>query len=89
MKKGAARSILLAIIANDIGRLFTLPPAVPAVQVAVMRKAFDVTFTDSEFRPTSRKPEPCCLGSLSSASRKLPCRGWDIPAADKGSCKRF
>jgi hypothetical protein len=33
MKKGAARSILLAIIPNDINRLFTLPPGVPAERV--------------------------------------------------------
>lgn len=34
---------------NDINRLFTLPPGVPADRVAAMRKAFDATFSDREF----------------------------------------
>jgi tripartite-type tricarboxylate transporter receptor subunit TctC len=34
---------------NDINRLFTLPPGVPADRVAAMRKAFDATFNDPEF----------------------------------------
>ena len=55
MKKGAARSILLAIIPNDINRLFTLPPGVPAERVAAMRKVFDVPFTHPEFHADVEK----------------------------------
>jgi tripartite-type tricarboxylate transporter receptor subunit TctC len=55
IKKAAARSILLAIIPNDITRLFTLPPGVPVYGVAAMRKAFDVTFTDPEFQAIIEK----------------------------------
>jgi hypothetical protein len=50
IKKAAARSVLLAIIPNDITRLFTLPRGVPVYGVAALRKAFDVTFTDPEFQ---------------------------------------
>lgn len=35
---------------NDINRLFTLPPGVPAERIEAIRKAFDATFNDSEFK---------------------------------------
>ena len=34
----------------DINRLFTLPPGVPLERVEALRKAFDATFNDSEFK---------------------------------------
>jgi tripartite-type tricarboxylate transporter receptor subunit TctC len=41
----------IAIIGpNDINRLFTLPPGVPADRVEALRKAFDATFMDQEFK---------------------------------------
>jgi tripartite-type tricarboxylate transporter receptor subunit TctC len=40
---------------NDINRLFTLPPGVPADRVAAMRKAFDATFNDPEFQADVEK----------------------------------
>jgi hypothetical protein len=46
---------------HDINRLFTLPPGVPAEWVAVMRKAFDVTFTDSEFQADIEKARAVLL----------------------------
>jgi len=71
IKKAAARSILLAIIPNDITRLFTLPPGVPVYGVAAMRKAFDVTFTDPEFQAFIEKTR-----ARAACERKLPCWGW-------------
>jgi len=41
--------------ANDINRLFTLPPGVPAARVAAVRKAFDQTFTDADFQAEVEK----------------------------------
>ena len=61
MKKGALRSILLAIIPNDINRLFTLPSGVPAERVAAMRKVFDVPFTHPEFHADVEKADRAAL----------------------------
>jgi tripartite-type tricarboxylate transporter receptor subunit TctC len=50
------RLIRVGIIGpNDINRLFTLPPDVPAERVQALRKAFDAVLNDAEFNQEMQK----------------------------------
>jgi tripartite-type tricarboxylate transporter receptor subunit TctC len=68
---------------NDINRLFTLPPGVPADRVAALRKAFDATFNDAEFQADVEKSR-VVLRPISVERIKEVALLWlDMPDADK------
>lgn len=68
---------------NDINRLFTLPPGVPAERVAAMRTAFDATFNDPEFKAEVEKAR-VVLRPISVERIKEVALLWlDMPESDK------
>ena len=74
---------------NDINRLFTLPPGVPADRVAAMRKAFDATFADPEFQADIEKAR-VVLRRISVERIKEVALLWlDMPATDKKELQKI
>jgi tripartite-type tricarboxylate transporter receptor subunit TctC len=68
---------------NDINRLFTLPPGVPAERVAALRTAFDATFNDPEFKAEVEKAR-VVLRPISVERIKEVALLWlDMPESDK------
>ena len=51
----ARKVLLLILIRQEIGRPFALPPGVPADRVAALRRAFETTLADPEFRTEADK----------------------------------
>ena len=74
---------------NDINRLFTLPPGVPAERIAAIRKAFDATFADPEFQADIEKAR-VVLRRISVERIKEVALLWlDMPAADKKELQKI
>ena len=74
---------------NDINRLFTLPPGVPAERVAAMSKAFDATFNDAEFQAEIEKAR-VVLRPISVERIKDVALLWlDMPSADKQEMQKI
>jgi len=74
---------------NDINRLFTLPPGVPAERVVAMRKAFDATFNDPEFQAEVEKAR-VVLRPISVERIKEVALLWlDMPDADKKEMQKI
>jgi tripartite-type tricarboxylate transporter receptor subunit TctC len=68
---------------NDINRLFTLPPRVPLERVEALRKAFDATFGDAEFKAEIAKAR-LVLRPISVERIKEVASLWlDMPDANK------
>jgi tripartite-type tricarboxylate transporter receptor subunit TctC len=68
---------------NDINRLFTLPPRVPSERVEALRKAFDATFGDAEFKAEVAKAR-LVLRPISVERIKEVASLWlDMPDANK------
>jgi tripartite-type tricarboxylate transporter receptor subunit TctC len=80
----AKRLLRVGIIGpNDINRLFTLPPGVPSERVEALRKAFDATFRDAEFKAEVAKAR-LVLRSISIERIKEVASLWlDMPDANK------
>lgn len=80
----AKRLLQVAIVGpNDINRLFTLPPGVPSERVEALRKAFDATFNDSEFKAEVAKAR-LVLRRISVERIKEVASLWlDMPDANK------
>src|SRR5262249_5574610 len=47
----------LILIRQEAGRPFAAPPGVPADRLAALRRAFDATITDGEFRADADKAQ--------------------------------
>jgi tripartite-type tricarboxylate transporter receptor subunit TctC len=47
----------LILIRQEAGRPFAAPPGVPPERVAVLRRAFDATLEDAEFRADAAKAQ--------------------------------
>jgi tripartite-type tricarboxylate transporter receptor subunit TctC len=74
---------------NDINRLFTLPPGVPAERVAALRKAFDATFNDAEFQGEIEKAR-VVLRPISVERIKEVALSWlDMADADKKEMQKI
>src|SRR5262249_60284533 len=58
----------LILIRQEAGRPFAAPPGVPADRLAALRRAFDATLTDDEFRADADKAqleiEPLTAGEI-------------------------
>jgi len=68
---------------NDINRLFTLPPGVPAERVEALRQAFGATFNDPEFKADVAKAR-LVLRPISVEKIKEVAASWlDMPDAQK------
>jgi len=68
---------------NDINRLFTLPRDVPAERVEALRRAFDATFNDPEFKAEVAKAR-LVLRPISVEKIKEVASSWlDMPDAQK------
>ena len=80
----AKRLLRLAVIGpNDINRLFTLPPGVPAERVQALRQAFDATFNDGEFKAEVAKAR-MVLRPISVDKFKEVAGSWlEMPDANK------
>lgn len=80
----AKRLLHVAVIGpNDINRLFTLPPGVPAERVEAVRQAFDATFNDPEFKADVAKAR-LVLRPISVEKIKEIAASWlDMPDAQK------
>ena len=74
---------------NDINRLFTLPPGVPADRVAAMRKAFDATFADPEFQADIEKARVVLRRIPSERIQEVSLLWLDMPAADKKELQKI
>jgi tripartite-type tricarboxylate transporter receptor subunit TctC len=74
---------------NDINRLFTLPPGVPAERVAAMRKAFDATFADSEFQADIEKARVVLRRIPVDRIKEVALQWLDMPAADKKELQKI
>jgi len=74
---------------NDINRLFTLPPGVPADRVAAVRKAFEQTFTDADFQSEVEKAR-VVLRSISVERIKEVALLWlDMADGDKKEMQKI
>ena len=74
---------------NDINRLFTLPPGVPADRVAAIRKAVDATFSDAEFQADVDKAR-VILRRISVERIKEVALLWlDMPDNDKKELQKI
>src|SRR5207244_12342361 len=65
----ASKQVLnLILIRQEAGRPFAAPPGVPADRLAALRRAFDATLADSEFRADADKAqleiEPLTAGEI-------------------------
>ena len=80
----AKRLLRVAVIGpNDINRLFTLPPGVPADRVEALRQAFDATFNDPEYKADVAKAR-LVLRPISVEKIKEIASSWlDMPDAQK------
>src|SRR5688572_2151079 len=80
----AKRLLRVAVIGpNDINRLFTLPPGVPADRVEALRHAFDATFNDPEYKADVAKAR-LVLRPISVEKIKEVASSWlDMPDAQK------
>ncbi|MGH7818086.1 MAG: Bug family tripartite tricarboxylate transporter substrate binding protein, partial [Candidatus Binatia bacterium] len=74
---------------NDINRLFTLPPGVPAERVAAMRKAFDATFNDAEFQAEVEKARVVLRPISVERIRDVALLWLDMPSADKQEMQKI
>lgn len=82
-EKGKRLLRLVIIGPNDINRLFTFPPGVPAERVDALRKAFDATFTDAEFQADVEKAR-MVLRAISVERIKEVALLWlDMPEKEK------
>ena len=80
----------LAVIGpNDINRLFTLPPGVPAERVAAMRKAFNATFNDAEFQAEVEKARVVLRPISVERIRDVALLWLDMPSADKQEMQKI
>jgi tripartite-type tricarboxylate transporter receptor subunit TctC len=68
---------------NDINRLFSLPPGVPADRVAALRKAFDATFTDPEFQADVEKARVVLRPISVERIREVALLWLDMAESDK------
>jgi tripartite-type tricarboxylate transporter receptor subunit TctC len=68
---------------NDINRLFSLPPGVPADRVAALRKAFDATFTDPEFQADVEKARVVLRPIAVERIREVALLWLDMAESDK------
>ena len=80
----AKRLLRVAVIGpNDINRLFTLPPGVPAERVEALRQAFDATYNDPEFKAEVAKAR-LVLRPISVERIKEVAASWlDVPEVQK------
>jgi tripartite-type tricarboxylate transporter receptor subunit TctC len=80
----AKRLLQVAIVGpNDINRLFTLPPGVPAERVKALQHAFGETFKDPEFKADVAKAR-LVLRPISVDKIKEIASSWlDMPQEDK------
>jgi tripartite-type tricarboxylate transporter receptor subunit TctC len=80
----AKRLLRVAVVGpNDINRLFTLPPGVPAERVQALRQAFDATFNDAEFKAEVAKAR-MVLRPISVDKIKEVAASWlEMPEANK------
>ena len=80
----AKRLLQVAIVSpNDINRLFTLPPGVPAERVKALQQAFGKTFQDPEFKAEVAKAR-LVLRPISVDKIKEIASSWlDMPQVDK------
>jgi tripartite-type tricarboxylate transporter receptor subunit TctC len=74
---------------NDINRLFTLPPGVPADRVTAMRKAFDATFNDPEFQADIDKARVVLRRIPVERIQEVALLWLDMPAADKKELQKI
>ncbi|MGN6731104.1 MAG: Bug family tripartite tricarboxylate transporter substrate binding protein [Candidatus Binatia bacterium] len=74
---------------NDINRLFTLPPGVPADRVAAMRKAFDATFADPEFQAEIEKARVVLRRIPIERIEEVSLLWLDMPTADKKELQKI
>ena len=74
---------------NDINRLFTLPPGVPAERVAAMRKAFDATFADSEFQADVEKARVVLRRIPIERINEVALLWLDMPAEEKKELQKI
>jgi hypothetical protein len=74
---------------NDINRLFTLPPDVTTERVAAMRKAFDATFTDTEFKADIEKARVVLRRIPIERIHEVALLWLDMPAADKRELQKI
>jgi tripartite-type tricarboxylate transporter receptor subunit TctC len=74
---------------NDINRLFTLPPGVPAERVAAMRKAFDATFADPEFQADIEKARVVLRRIPVDRIKEVALQWLDMPAVDKKELQKI
>ena len=74
---------------NDINRLFTLPPGVPADRVAAMRKAFDATFNDPEFQADIDKARVVLRRIPVERIKEVALLWLDMPPADKKELQKI
>ena len=74
---------------NDINRLFTLPPGVPADRVAAMRKAFDATFADPEFQADIEKARVVLRRIPIERIKEVALLWLDMPATDKKELQKI
>ena len=79
----SARRRVAVIGPNDINRLFTLPPGVPADRVEALRQAFDATFNDPEYKADVAKAR-LVLRPISVEKIKEVASSWlDMRDSDK------
>ena len=74
---------------NDINRLFTLPPGVPADRVAAMRKAFDATFNDAEFLADVEKTRVVLRRILVDRIKDVGFSGWTCQRIINKNFRRY
>jgi tripartite-type tricarboxylate transporter receptor subunit TctC len=70
-----SRQVLeLILIRQEAGRPFAAPPGVPAERIAALRRAFDATLVDTEFRADAEKAqleiEPLTAGEIETLLAK-------------------
>jgi hypothetical protein len=70
-----SRQVLeLILIRQEAGRPFAAPPGVPAERIAALRRAFDATLGDAEFRADAEKAqleiEPLTAGEIETLLAK-------------------
>src|SRR5262249_13807238 len=81
-----SRQVLeLILIRQEAGRPFAAPPGVPADRLAALRRAFDATLADGEFRADADRRRWRWSRSRRPRSRRF----WQRLTARRGrSCKR-
>jgi tripartite-type tricarboxylate transporter receptor subunit TctC len=77
-----SRQVLeLILIRQEAGRPFAAPPGVPAERIAALRRAFDATLGDAEFRADAEKAqleiEPLTAGEIET----LLAKAYSAPSA--------